>query len=69
MAGHRYKTTAAADHLGIPSYRLVNLLRYRRIPAPAKDTSGDYLWTAQDVERAREALAKIDARLQRGVRA
>jgi hypothetical protein len=51
------KTTVAAQELGIPYYRLIGLLRYGKMAAPARDTSGDYLWTDVDLERARQALA------------
>ena len=51
------KTAVAADQLGVPPYRLTNMIRYRRIPMPAKDSSGDYIWLPEDLERARQALA------------
>jgi hypothetical protein len=59
------KTPIGADQLRYPSYRLLNLLSYRRIARPARDSSGDYLWSADDLERARVAVLKIDARRQR----
>lgn len=57
-----FKTTTVADQLGVPYYRLFDLLRSRQIAPPAKDSSGDYVWTEADVERARAA---IQARLRR----
>jgi hypothetical protein len=36
---------------------LMSLVRWEYIPAPAKDSSGDYVWLPEDVERARHALA------------
>ena len=51
------KTPAAADALGVGYWRLIGLLRSKRLPAPQKDSSGDYLWTPEDIERARQALA------------
>jgi hypothetical protein len=51
------KTAVAAERLDVPPYRLTNLVRYRRIPAPPKDSSGDFLWSPADLERARQALA------------
>jgi hypothetical protein len=51
------KTPAAADALGVGYWRLIGLLRSKRLPAPQKDSSGDYVWTPQDVERARQVLA------------
>ena len=52
-----YKTPIVADLLGIGYHRLINLLRSRRLVPPQKDTSGDYVWHDEDVERARQALA------------
>jgi hypothetical protein len=51
------KTPAAADLPGVAYWRLIGLLRSKRLPAPQKDSSGDYLWTPEDIERARQALA------------
>jgi hypothetical protein len=33
------------------------MLRYEKIPAPQKDSSGDYVWTDEDLDHARKALA------------
>jgi hypothetical protein len=46
------KTPAAADALGVTYYRLIGQLRSRGIRAPAKDTTGDLVWTAEDSSRA-----------------
>jgi hypothetical protein len=51
------KTPAVARLLGVPSWRLSSLIRWGRIEAPAKDSSGDYVWLPEDVARARQALA------------
>jgi hypothetical protein len=51
------KTSAAADLLGIPYYTLAALMRSRRLLPPSKDSSGDYVWTPDDIDRARAALA------------
>jgi DNA-binding transcriptional MerR regulator len=51
------KTSAAASALQVPYYTLMALLRYGRITPPQKDSSGDYVWTDDDLERARIALA------------
>jgi hypothetical protein len=51
------KTPAAARHLGVTYHRLIGLIRFDRIsPIPQRDSSGDYVWTADDLARAREAL-------------
>jgi hypothetical protein len=50
------KTPVAAQRLNVPYYRLISLLRCRKIAPPSKDSSGDYLWTEEDLEAARRAL-------------
>jgi DNA-binding transcriptional MerR regulator len=56
------KTTAFAHELRIPTYSLFNLVRYGVIPAPARDSSGHYVWSPEDQARARAA---IEARAHR----
>jgi DNA-binding transcriptional MerR regulator len=51
----------AADALGVGYHRLHNLIRRRLIPEPERDSSSRYLWTEEDLERARQALG-IDRR-------
>jgi hypothetical protein len=51
------KTPAAADQLGVTYNRLYDLLRFRKIAPPPRDSSGQFVWTAADLERARVALA------------
>jgi hypothetical protein len=42
-----------------PYHRVANALRNGKItPPPAKDVSGDFMWAPDDVERARQALAR-----------
>jgi hypothetical protein len=52
-----FKTPVAARQLGKPYWVVYAMVRSGRIPAPPKDSSGDYVWTAADIERARAALA------------
>jgi DNA-binding transcriptional MerR regulator len=52
-----FKTKAVADLIGITYHRLFELIRSNKIPPPQKDSSGDYVWCEQDIERARQALA------------
>jgi hypothetical protein len=52
------KTTAAAQELGVPYWRLIGLMRYGKINPPGRDTSGDFVWTDADMDRARAALAR-----------
>jgi hypothetical protein len=55
------KTPAAADKLGVSYHRLIGLLRFRKIEPPARDSSGDFVWSDADLERVRKALAKLPA--------
>jgi hypothetical protein len=55
------KTTRAAEHLCLKAKTLLALIRHRRILAPEKDSSGDYVWSPRDLARARAAL-RIDRR-------
>ena len=52
-----FKTPVVASQLNVPDHRLHYLLRGNKIAPPQKDSSGDYVWTPEDVERARHALA------------
>jgi hypothetical protein len=53
------KTPALARELGVPYWRLINLLRFDKIVPPARDSSGDFLWSDADIMRARQALEPI----------
>ena len=56
------KTPVAARELGITYHRLIGLIRFGKLdPVPARDSSGDYIWSDTDLERARRALA-VDLR-------
>jgi hypothetical protein len=55
------KTQAAVLELGTTYHRLIGLIRFRKIAPPGRDSSGDYVWTSEDLERARLALL-IDRR-------
>jgi hypothetical protein len=57
---------AAADRLGVPYYMLFQLIRARRITPPPRDSSGRYLWFADDIERAGRAIRE-DRRRRRAV--
>jgi hypothetical protein len=62
---HGVKTPVAARLVGATYWRLVTAMRGGKItPLPAKDSSGDFIWTEADLERARQALA-IDLRRTR----
>jgi DNA-binding transcriptional MerR regulator len=51
------KSSVVARQLGVAYSRLFALIREGKLVPPAKDSSGDYVWTEQDVEAARQALA------------
>jgi hypothetical protein len=51
------KTPRAASELLTTYHRLMGLIRFGKILPPLKDSSGDYVWTSEDLERARQALA------------
>jgi hypothetical protein len=64
------KTPELCRLLGVPYGRLANHIRNGKIvPLPAKDSSGDYVWTAEDIRRARKALALDLRRTRSGRRA
>ena len=50
------KTKEAARQLGISYWHLISLLRSEKLQAPPKDSSGDFVWTEQDLDAARRAL-------------
>jgi hypothetical protein len=56
-------TQEAAGIVGTSYHNLFAMIRCRKIPRPAKNSSGDYLWTSEDIERARQAM-RIDRRLK-----
>lgn len=59
--GRPVKTAVAATILGVSYHRTIQLIRYGKIVPPERDSSGDYLWSEADLERARKALG-IDLR-------
>jgi hypothetical protein len=54
------KTPAAARELKTTYHKLIGLVRFDKIDPPARDTSGDYVWTDADMERARAALQAME---------
>ena len=56
------KTMLAVRALDTTYHRLIGLLRFNKLnPPPEKDSSGDYIWSQEDLERARKALT-VDRR-------
>jgi hypothetical protein len=56
MAIH-LKTPAAARALSTTYHRLMGLIRFAKLdPPPARDSSGHYVWSPKDLQRARQAL-------------
>ena len=60
------KTPAAARELGIPYTRLVNWLRSGRLAPPGRDTSGDYVWTDDDMAPHKAGAVCLAVRPTRG---
>jgi hypothetical protein len=57
------KTPAVAARLGVAYCRLFGLLRYGVIPAPQmRDSSNHHLWSEDEIEVARAAIERLDAR-------
>lgn len=50
------KTPIAARQLELSYTKLINQVRYGKIKAPVKDSSGDYMWSAADMAAARNAV-------------
>lgn len=53
------KSMAAAKELGVSYHQLFGLLRSNKVNPPLKDSSGDYLWTEEDLKTAREQLDRM----------
>jgi hypothetical protein len=51
------KSVVAARMLGVSYNSLLNRVRFGFIPKPQTDSSGDFIWSREDLERARVALA------------
>ncbi len=58
----RKKTPEAARAAQASIWQMYYLVRTNKIPAPPKDSSGDYIWGARDVEAARRALRARQSR-------
>jgi len=51
------KTPAAARALGTTYHKLIGLIRFDKLtPPPPRDSSGDYCWLPEDLDRAKQAL-------------
>jgi hypothetical protein len=61
------KSSEVTRQLGCNYEKLNYLIRQQKIARPAKDASGDLLWSAKDVEAARQAIAALAPRTRRGV--
>lgn len=51
------KTIQVCDLVGKPYYVIAHMIRARLIPQPARDASGDYCFSPEDVENVRRVLA------------
>lgn len=54
------KTTAAARSLGVTRTMLFNLVHFGKITPSLRDSSGHYLWSESDLEKARMLLQVRD---------
>ncbi len=63
------KTPAVADLLGVPYWLIHQLIRERRLAPPAKDSSDDYCWLPDDVERTVRPWPPVRARRRKGATA
>jgi len=63
------KTAMAVRLLGTTYHRLFGSVRYGKIPAPSKDSSGDYLWRPRDLADAGVKLCMHQLRKGFGCRA
>jgi hypothetical protein len=52
-------TVQAARELGTSAQRLIRLIGKNRISAPAKNSSGVYVWTFADIQRTRQLLLTL----------
>ncbi len=52
------KTPMAARTMGVTATQLASLIRYGRLTPPRKDSSGDYIWTQADRDRAWQVLTE-----------
>src|SRR5262245_28750959 len=57
-------TRAAAREAGLMLAQITHAICHGKLVPPAKDETGRYLWTAADIERARQAVA-VDRRRKR----
>jgi len=51
------KTRSAAAAIGATVAQIMAAIYAGKLTPPAKDESGDYVWSDEDLERARQALA------------
>ncbi len=51
-----YKLNSISKKLGVPYSRVYYLIRARKITQPCKDSSGDYVFLADDVEAIKNIL-------------
>ena len=51
------KTRDVEALLNLAVGKVSHMIRARRFEPPRKDSSGDFVWTKEDIERLRRALA------------
>jgi len=50
------KTRDVCQLLGVRYHTIFNLIRYEKLPAPERDSAGDFIWWPKNVEAARNAV-------------
>jgi hypothetical protein len=64
MIRHK-KTGEVVRQLETTLHKIIGLLRYNKITPPAKDSSGDFCWSPEDIAAARKALRDVEAQRAR----
>jgi hypothetical protein len=62
MSNEFRKTAVAATSIGVAESYLISLIRRKAIVPPQKDSSGDYIWTPENIAAAK---AQVDETQQK----
>ncbi len=58
-------TPQVAKKLGVSYGTVIRMVQHEQIPRPARDSSGDYAWTDNDVQAARGVLEERKRRREK----
>lgn len=64
MSANLVGTGKVAKMIDLPRHRLIWLLDTGRVPEPEFKVPGRRLFTTKDIERIRQAMAKLDERAE-----